>query len=212
MHRYYAEPAIRFPATFGAARRAVGSPRQVRAPGPAVEPGAADEAALVRSAQTGDAEAAGLLARRYWTSTWKTAYAIVRSEERADDAVQDTFERLFRHLGRVDPDRPLAPWLHRIVVNCSLSILRRDRDDRAEALVEEPEDGGQEARLEATRDVRELLDALWQLDPDRRVVVVVRLILGYAPKEAAEMLGIAVGTVNSRLSRALKELRTALDA
>jgi RNA polymerase sigma-70 factor (ECF subfamily) len=125
----------------------------------------------------------------------------VRSREGADDATQDAFERFFRYLDRVDPERPLAPWLHRIVVNCSLTALQRG--GRSEALVSEPVDGGQEARIEATRDVRDLLSALGRLDGDRRAVVVVRLFLGYSTEEAAEMLGVAVGTVGSRLASIL---------
>ncbi len=182
----------------------------MRSPDPATEPWATDEPALVRAAQAGDAEATTILAKRCMASIWKTAYAIVRSKEGADDAVQDTLERLFRHLDRIDPERPLAPWLHRVVVNCSLSLVRRR--NRTEPLVDEPEDDAQAGRIEATRDVRELLEVLGRLDADRRAVVVLRLILGYSPNETAEMLGVAAGTVNSRLSRALKELRTVLDA
>lgn len=57
----------------------------------------------------------------------------------------------------------------------------------------------------------EVIDALAHLAPDRRVVVVLRVVLGFTPQECADALGVAVGTVHSRLHRALADLRGVLE-
>jgi RNA polymerase sigma-70 factor (ECF subfamily) len=122
--------------------------------------------------------------------------------ELADDVAQDAFERAFAALARFDERRPFGPWLHRIVVNRSLDLLRRER-----RLV------GGDFEFEAGEwsDPRladqELLAAVGRLSLQRRVVVVLRYGLGYSPTMIAELLGLPVGTVHSRLARALEDLR-----
>lgn len=124
----------------------------------------------------------------------------------AEDVAQDAFERAFAALGRFDERRPFAPWLHRIVVNRALDLVRAERRlvglDEAAALEAWSPDGGGD---------RDALTALAALSPERRAVVVLRHLLGYSPPEIAEILGVPVGTVNSRLGRALSELRAALE-
>lgn len=125
----------------------------------------------------------------------------------AEDVTQDAFERAFAALGRFDERRPFAPWLHRIVVNRALDLVRAERrlvglDDAAALEAWTPDGGGD----------REALAALAALSAERRAVVVLRHLLGYTPPEIAAILGVPVGTVNSRLGRALTELRIALEA
>src|SRR5919201_1590524 len=160
------------------------------------------DAKLVELARRGSREAAAQLFDRHWGGAWRAAYAITGRREMADDVAQDAFERAFAALARFDQRRPFAPWLHRIVVNRSLDLLRRER-----RLV------GGDVELEASEwgDPRladqELLQAVAQLSIQRRVVVVLRYGLGYTPKMIAELLDLPVGTVHSRLARALEELR-----
>ena len=121
----------------------------------------------------------------------------------AEDVAQDAFERAFAALARFDRRRPFAPWLHRIVVNRSLDLLRSERRlvgpeglDRVEG---QWRDQGGEDRL--------LLAAVSLLSPQRRVVIVLRYGLGYSPAAIAQLLELPVGTVHSRLARALDDLR-----
>ncbi len=122
----------------------------------------------------------------------------------ADDIAQDAFERAFAALGRFDASRPFAPWLHRIVVNRALDLMRSERRlvgiDAAGQMVA-PD------RREAVAGDRALLAAVAGLSPQRRVVVVLRYGLGYPPQEIAAILDLPVGTVHSRLARALEDLR-----
>jgi RNA polymerase sigma-70 factor, ECF subfamily len=160
------------------------------------------DAKLVELARRGSREAAAELFERHWQPAWRAAYAVTGRRELADDVAQDAFERAFAALSRFDERRPFGPWLHRIVVNRCLDLLRRERrlvaaDTELERLEWHDEPGG---------DV-ELLEAVAGLSLQRRVVIVLRYGLGYSPAAIASILGIPTGTVNSRLARALEELR-----
>lgn len=162
---------------------------------------------LVERAKGGSKQAAGALFERHWPAAWRAAYGITGRREVADDVAQDGFERAFGALDRFDVRRPFGPWLHRIVVNRALDLLRKDR--RLVALDDVPEEAVWDA--DDTGD-RELLATVACLTPERRAVCVLRYGLGYAPTEIADLLDVPVGTVHSRLARALTELRTQMDA
>src|ERR671926_934252 len=85
------------------------------------------DAKLVELARHGSREAAGELFSRHWRRAWQAAYAVTGRRAMADDVAQDAFERAFAALSRFDDRRPFAPWLHRIVVNRSLDLLRSER-------------------------------------------------------------------------------------
>jgi RNA polymerase sigma-70 factor (ECF subfamily) len=159
---------------------------------------------LVAAARAGSREAAAELFERHWPGAWRAAYAITGRRAMADDVAQDAFERAFAALSRFDRRRPFAPWLHRIVVNRSLDLLRSERrlvgGEVPEGEWRDAEDGD-----------RALLDAVASLPLQRRVVVVLRYGLGFAPADIASILGLPVGTVHSRLARALEQLRAELE-
>jgi RNA polymerase sigma-70 factor, ECF subfamily len=160
------------------------------------------DAKLVQLARRGSRDAAAELFSRHWRSAWRAAYVLSGRRELADDVAQDAFERAFAALARFDERRPFGPWLHRIVINRCLDLLRTERRMVA---------GDVElARIEwhdvASGD-RELLEAIADLTLQRRVVIVLRYGLGYTPTSIAELLDVPVGTVNSRLARALDDLR-----
>jgi RNA polymerase sigma-70 factor (ECF subfamily) len=160
------------------------------------------DAKLVELARRGSRDAAAELFARHWRPAWRAAYAVTGRREMADDVAQDAFERAFAALARFDERRPFAPWLHRIVVNRCLDLLRSERrlvsgDAELERLEWHDLAGGDQ----------ELLAAVAGLSLQRRVVIVLRYGLGYSPSAIAALLDIPTGTVNSRLARALEELR-----
>ena len=165
----------------------------------------ASDAALVRKARAGSREAAGELFTRHWPGAWRAALVVTGRREMADDVAQDAFERAFAALSRFDERRPFAAWLHRITVNRALDLLRRERRLVGLDTVAEPPSAWRDLGAED----RALLDAVATLGLQRRTVVVLRYGLGYTPTEIAEMLELPVGTVNSRLARALEDLRAA---
>jgi RNA polymerase sigma-70 factor (ECF subfamily) len=162
-----------------------------------------DERAAVRGAQEGSLADLELLFRRHWPGAYRAAYLVVHDAAAAEDIAQEAFLAAVRALDRFDRRRPFAPWLHRIVVNRALDLLRRER--RLVGL-ERPD-----LINEATRDIaaedRALLDAISALSEQRRVVIMLRFGLGYPPAEIAQLLNLPVGTVHSRLARGLADLR-----
>lgn len=162
---------------------------------------------LIRAARGGDAKAADLLVRRYWDEAWRAALAISGRREIANDATQDAFERVLKALGRVDEERPFGAYLHRVVVNRTLDLLKAERrtvwiDDHHDVLLADA-DLGEEAAL---------LAAVGHLPEDRRVPVVLRYLFGYRPSEIGEILDLPEGTVSSRLARGLAQLRKEMEA
>jgi RNA polymerase sigma-70 factor, ECF subfamily len=160
------------------------------------------DAKLVQLARRGSRDAAAELFARHWGSAWRAAYVLSGRRELADDVAQDAFERAFAALGRFDERRPFGPWLHRIVINRCLDLLRTER----RMVASDVELGRIEWHDVASGD-RDLLEAIADLSLQRRVVIVLRYGLGYTPTAIAELLDVPVGTVNSRLARALDDLR-----
>jgi RNA polymerase sigma-70 factor (ECF subfamily) len=166
------------------------------------------DAALVRSAQGGSAEAVEELFRRHWPAVHRSAWLVVHDAAAAEDIAQEAFVSALRALDRFDRRRPLAPWLHRIVVNRAIDWSRA-RALRPETGVDTlPEPVAPEVSEEIGD---ELVAALADLGPEHRAVVVLRHLLGYTPGEIATMLDLPRGTVNSRLRRALDALSLALE-
>jgi RNA polymerase sigma-70 factor (ECF subfamily) len=160
------------------------------------------DAKLVQLARRGSRDAAAELFARHWRSAWRAAYVLSGRRELADDVAQDAFERAFAALGRFDERRPFGPWLHRIVINRCLDLLRTER----RMVASDVELGRIEWHDVASGD-RDLLEAIADLSLQRRVVIVLRYGLGHTPTAIAELLDVPVGTVNSRLARALDDLR-----
>ena len=166
---------------------------------------------LIALVQGGSRDAAGALFDRYWLFAWRAAYAVTANRTLADDAAQEAIQRAFGNLGRFDMTRPFGPWLKRIAINCACDQLRRARGSTGL----EPElpslqewavgDGAQDAL-----ELRAVVEAVLSLPPAKRAVVVLRYWLDLPFEEIGGVLGVPVGTVASRHSRALAELRATL--
>jgi RNA polymerase sigma-70 factor, ECF subfamily len=165
---------------------------------------------LIPLVREGSDEAAAVLFDRYWEFAWRAAYAVTFDRALADDAAQEAIQRAFAALRRFDETRPFGPWLKRIAVNRAIDQLRRD--GRLAPLDEEVLDRGLETGSEeADSRLLAVADAVGALGSGKRVVVVLRYWLDLPLDQIAGMLGLPVGTVASRLSRALDEVRVALE-
>ena len=163
------------------------------------------ERAHVRGAQRGSASDFEALFRLHWPRAFRAAYLVVHDAAAAEDIAQESFLAAVRNLDRFDRRRPFGPWLHRIVVNRAIDWTRA-RQLRAESeLVDLPA-----PELEHPLD-QSLLEALAELPPEHRAVIVLRHLLEYTPGEIAELLDLPRGTVNSRLRRGLDRLEATLD-
>lgn len=162
-----------------------------------------DDALLVEQARRGSAAALAELFERYWPVAWRTAYALLADRAAADDAAQDGLQRAFASLARFERGRPFEPWLKRIVANRALDELRRER--RRPAV----EAGAPRIEPREPDEAPAVAAAVAALPEERRVVVL-RYWLDLSVDEIAAELGLPRGTVGSRLSRALDDLRLAL--
>jgi len=167
---------------------------------------------LVELAREGDDVAFTQLVDLEGDLCYAIAYRILRDAERAQDAVQQAFLLAWRDLPRLrDPER-FGPWLHRLLVNACYEELRRHRrwSSRIRAL---PVDGPGGPDPIVSVDDRDQLDrAFERLTPEHRAVFVLHHHAGRPLAEIAEIVGVPVGTVKSRLHHATRSMRAAIVA
>lgn len=165
------------------------------------------DAELVAQVRGGSHDAMAELFRRYLTPTWQAAYGLCGRRALADDMTQDAFERAFAALPEFNGRSSFGTWVQRIAINRTIDHLRREK--RTNELPDDLEDPVEWAA--AIHADAHLVKAVARLSPERRAAIVLRYWLDYTPAEIAEALGLPPGTVASRLSRALDELRKALE-
>lgn len=169
---------------------------------------------IVLQAQAGRADAFEALVQRFGLEMCRLASAIVGPDD-ARDVAQEAFIAAWRDLPRLnDPDRFL-PWLRRIVVNRSRNALR-SRGRRPTTSLDLP--GGPAHRVAGVGDFRDAVDARQALDgafnglsADQRAVIVLHYGSDLSIREAADSMGVAVGTAKSRLNSALRRMRVAVE-
>lgn len=179
---------------------------------------------MLQAAQSGDEQAFGILITHYQQMAKRVAQQILRTEEAAADAVQEAMIKVYRALPRFQEGN-FRSWLLRIVTNTCYDHLRRQKRRRALSLDELTEGSDSEASLgERAQDTVEdpetmalqseqmqaLLSAIDDLPAWHRHVVLLIDVHGMDYEEAAEQLGVPLGTVKSRLSRGRAALRDRL--
>ena len=170
------------------------------------------ERELVEHAVRGDADAFAGLIRAHQETAFRLAYVITGNAAEAEDAAQEAVVKAWRALGRFRKDEPFRPWLLRIVANEARNRRRAaGRRARLAAAAAAHSSGdaapSPEELTVASDESRRLLDALNRLPESARLVLVCRYLLGLSEQETAAALRIRPGTVKSRTSRALDQLR-----
>lgn len=175
---------------------------------------------LVLRVRSGDRDAFGELVLKYMRRAYFAALGIVGSHDDAMDLSQDAFARAFRARKRLDPDRPFYPWLYQILRRLCFNHLRNQRTRRArleeaagwladrarsEAAATAPDRTVERAELRARLEA-----AIATLRPHEREVIVMREFEGLTYREIADLLGIPIGTVMSRLYAARRRLAAIL--
>lgn len=170
-------------------------------------PSSADETALVRRAQAGDAEAFAGLVRQHQRMVHALTYRLTGSEADAAVLAQETFVRAWRQLASFRGDSALGTWLYRIALNAGLNWRAgSDRRERAhESWAAERE--LQETEAPAAFRPDQVNQALQRLKPDYRAAVVLTVYEGMNHAEAASVLGCAETTVSWRVWLARRQLR-----
>jgi len=175
-----------------------------------------DDVALIRRAQSGDADAYALLIRAHHGMARRVA-TLVAGPNDAEEVAQLAFIKAFRAINRFQVGRPFGPWLLQIVANEGRTVRRAE--SRQAALMgraatefgrrqseEEPDD-----RVVRSETRMAIGVALSRLPEKHRDVVACRYLLELSEEETSKVLGVKPGTVKSRLSRALARLRDEFD-
>jgi RNA polymerase sigma-70 factor (ECF subfamily) len=183
-----------------------------------------DEAQLVSAAKAGNAAAFEELVNRYERKIFRLGMNITQNREDAEDAMQEAFLKSYQHLDRFQGDSRFYTWLVRIAVNESLMKLRKRRPNQVsldeplmgdgdDSVFREIEDWGPSPEKKfAQTELNEILNTvIGELEPIFRVVFLLRDVEGISTEETAEIVGISVAAVKSRLLRARLKLRLKLN-
>lgn len=178
--------------------------------------------ARVARARGGDTTAFEALLKGVRPRALAVANKVLRNPDDAEDAVQEAFLKAWRNLHRFEGRSSFSTWIHRIVMNTSLDLLRRqacrpgagaeeegfDRADRSAAVeIETPE------RQMVRTEVKEMVHgALAVLSPSHREALTLRELEEHSYEEIAEIAACPIGTVMSRLHHARKKIADELRA
>jgi RNA polymerase sigma-70 factor (ECF subfamily) len=191
-----------------------------------VEAFALTDTQLVDLARTGDETAIRMIIQRYNQRLFRTARAIIRNDAEAEDIVQATYVQAFTHLASFRGEAQLSTWLTRIIVNEALGRIRRQRKTAGleEIDMQMKNHGGQvlqfpmspsasDPETELSRSQARILleHAVDGLPVDFRAVFVLRDVEGMSTEETATHLDIRIDTVKTRLHRARKLMRAAIE-
>ena len=178
------------------------------------EPSDAD---LLRAHVDGDPDAFAELVRRHRDRLWAVALRTIGDREEAADAVQDALLSAHRAADRFRGDSQVTTWLHRIVVNACLDRLRKRQAHPTVPLPDgQPTDEGPFTGPEPAAPVQDhdtalvVRQALAALPAEQRAALVLVDVQGYPVAEAAEILGVAEGTIKSRCARGRARMAIAL--
>jgi RNA polymerase sigma-70 factor, ECF subfamily len=178
-----------------------------------------NERDLVLQAQEGSREAFALVIEKYQRKVFQMVYSFTGNRETADDLSQDVFVKAWLALPRFGFRSEFGTWLYRIAVNHAKDFLRKNKKIREVPLQDVGDatlavDGNIEAgeRDQEARAVRDFVRrGLAALPEKHRVILTLRDIQGLTYEDIAGVLGISPGTVDSRIHRARRRLRTILE-
>ncbi len=169
-----------------------------------------DDREAVRSCLDGDVKSFELLVEKYQGVVYNIALRMVRNPEDAEDISQAAFLKAYEKLGTYRESFRFYSWLYRIAVNEALNFLdRQKRYTRLDERIEDPRQA-----LDAASEVRErderIQEALMELKPDHRVVLILKHFEDFSYEEIGAILDITEKRVKSRLFTARQILREVL--
>jgi RNA polymerase sigma-70 factor (ECF subfamily) len=188
-----------------------------------------DDAELVRRVRAGEQAAWSILIREHQDRLFNVCLRMVSSRELAADLTQDAFVKIIQGIDSFDGRSKLSTWMIRVTMNVCLSKLRseklrrhasldattRTNDDHDETTFAQQLQGSEpqaHERVEQDRERLLLQRALAELDSEQRAILILADARGVAYEQIAQVLGIAIGTVKSRVFRARTTLRDLIEA
>jgi RNA polymerase sigma-70 factor (ECF subfamily) len=186
----------------------------------------ADEAMFVHRLKANEDAAYDELVRVYHASIFHVAYRMLGDSAEASDVSQEIFLKVFRNINGFKGEAALKTWIFRIAFSEILNRLRwwKRRHRYATVSLDDDQNGNgngngyrvsdskptPEQALESKEQEQAIQAALGKLSSDHRSIIILRDIEGFSYGEIADVLGVSVGTVKSRLARARADLRKTL--
>ena len=162
-------------------------------------------AQLAHRATGGDLDAFEELIRRLQRRVYGFAFQHLRDADEAHDLAQEIFVKLYRNLGRFDPERPFEPWFWKLAANTTINYRRK----RIPLPAEQPNDAADpEAKFPAHDPA--LVQALAQLDPAYRMPILLHYYADLSLEQVGITLNLTIPAIKSRLHRARAQLRNHL--
>lgn len=185
-----------------------------------------DDAAVVRRVLAGERDAYGVLVDRYGRRLFWSCRRLLGDPDEAEDVVQETFVRAYRHLAEYDPARRFYTWIYTIARNRCLNLLRSRKawgmqrldpggdapDEAGPVALELAASDDAAARVEGRELAAALTECLGTLPEEQRACFELRHGEELRYEEIAAVLAVPVGTVMSRLARAREKMRACLSA
>ncbi len=180
---------------------------------------ASDAPAVLARARQGDSDAFRALVERHSRSAFRLAFRMTGNEQDAEDVVQESFLRAYRHLGRFEARADFGTWLYRIVANCSVELIRARQSRQQRARMEPLDDltslpaaeGPGPDRLAESADIhRRVAAALDGLSPLERTAFTLRHYEGRTIDEISRTLRLGTSAAKHAVFRAVKKLRVEL--
>lgn len=184
--------------------------------------------ALISRAAKGDEDAFSTLMERYEKLVFNLAYQYTQNREDAADVSQEVFLKLWRTLPSFRGESSFTTWLFRITQNSALDLLRKRAGSATVSLTVEGDDGEEDGRerdladptvghdpaaaAEQKERASAIRAAIASLRADHREILVLREMRGFSYTEIAEMLGLELGTVKSRINRARIQVKEFLES
>ncbi len=175
---------------------------------------------LIARARAGEEEAFRMLVEQHSRSVYAVAYRILGDPADAEEAVQETFLRVFRRLDQFEGQAQFGTWLYRVAANASLDLVRKRQrragreetidavDDGAHVFIEAaagPERQARDAEIE-----RRVLVAMRRLTPGERAAFTLRHLEGLSIREICEALDLQANAVKNAIFRAVQKMRQEL--
>lgn len=168
-----------------------------------------DDLALIKAFQAGETDALSKLLKRRKTWLYNIAKRTVSDPQIAEDGLQEALVQIWKGAKDFRGDSQVTTWMYQIVTRCCIDVVRKENVRKADAMPEDSENligsaAGFEGQVIDTLFVH---GALAELEPFHREILELIWLKELSHEEASERLGIPIGTVKSRTSRAQSRLK-----
>jgi RNA polymerase sigma factor (sigma-70 family) len=169
------------------------------------------ERVLLQNLKEGDHEAFAVLYNEYANYALRVAMAVTGNKANAADAVQEAFLRVYRNIQSFDLNQSFEPWFYRILINECNRILGKNTkvvyvEDFTESQLENSEED--DYKFEKYED---LYTAIQHLEENNKIPIILRYLKGFKESEIAEILGVNINTIKSRIFKGKQKLKGLLE-